>query len=106
MDAGAATANSNNYGSLPGFYLATDPATAVHFAAAAGQDPAVLQYYVNNTALKGLQQAGAVLGPVPGGPTSTMAFPGQQLYVPVTAFPTFNGYLVSGRIILMGIARP
>ena len=106
LDAGAATANSNNYGSLPGFYLATDPATAVHFAAAAGQDPAVLQYYVNNTALKGLQQAGAVLGPVPGGPTSTMAFPGQQLYVPVTAFPTFNGYLVSGRIILMGIARP
>jgi RHS repeat-associated protein len=102
LDAAAAAANSNNYGSLPGFYLATDPATAVHFAAAAGNDPAVLQYYVNNTALEGLQQAGAVLGPVPGGPTSTMAFPGQQLFVPVTAFPAFNGYLLSGRIILMG----
>ena len=103
LDAGVAAANSNNYGSPPGFYLATDPATAVHFAAGAGNDPAVLQYYVTNTALTGLQQAGAVLGPVPGGPTSTMAFPGQQLYVPITAFPAFNGYLLNGRIILMGI---
>ena len=88
LDAGAAAAN-NRYGpkSPPGFYLATDPATAVHFAATAGKTP-------------------AVLGPVPGSLTQGRALPGNELYVPVTAFPTFNSYLLSGRIILMQVHLP
>jgi hypothetical protein len=107
LDAGAAAANSNNSrGALPGFYLATHPDTAWHFAANAGDKGSggsVLQYYINQRALKGLQSAGAVLGPIPG---NKPVFPGQQLFVPVTAFPTFNAYLATGRIIVQPYTGP
>ncbi len=107
LAASAAAANSNKFrGALPGFYLATDPDTAWHFAAVAGDKGSggtVLQYYINNTALSGLQSAGAVLGPIPG---SKPAFPGQELFVPVTAFPAFNSYLATGRIIVQPYTGP
>jgi hypothetical protein len=107
LDAGAAANNDNGYGSAAGFYLATDPATAVHFAAVAGQQagntPAVLTYQINSSAMVGLQAAGSTFGPVPGGPTNSTSFPGYQLFVPATAFPAFNSFLQSGGIRLTGV---
>jgi hypothetical protein len=29
-----------------------------------------------------------------------VSFAGQQLFVPITAFPVFNGYMLSGRIFV------
>jgi hypothetical protein len=106
LDAGASAANSNQFGSAPGFYLATDPNTAAHFAAVAaeqsGNSGVVLQYQINNQAMAGLQAAGSTIGPVPGGPSRYTSFPGVQLFVPVTAYPVFNGFLSSGGIVLVG----
>ena len=104
MSAQAAAVNNNGFGSAPGFYLASDPDTAAHFAHVAaeqsGQPAMVVRYHIFNSALKGLQGAGATLGSVPGGPTRYTSFPGQQLFVPITAFPAFNGYMLNGRIIV------
>lgn len=106
LDAGASAANSNQFGSAPGFYLATDPDTAAHFASVAaeqsGNPGVVLQYQISNQALQGLQGAGATIGPVPGGPSRYTSFPGDQLFVPVNAYPVFNGFLSSGGIKLVG----
>ena len=35
-------------------------------------------------------------------PTRYKSFPGQELFVPATAFPTFNEYMLSGRIFVTG----
>jgi RHS repeat-associated protein len=106
LDAGASAANSNDFGSALGFYLASDPDTAAHFAAVAaeqsGKPGAVLQYQISNQALEGLQAAGSTIGPVPGGPSRYTSFPGVELFVPVTAYPAFNGFLSSGGITVVG----
>ena len=106
LDAGASAANNNQFGSSPGFYMASDPDTAAHFAAVASERSGipgfVLQYQISNQALNGLRAAGSTIGPVPGGPSRYTSFPGVQLFVPVTAYPVFSGFLSSGGIVLVG----
>jgi hypothetical protein len=84
----AIAASARVHGGPPGFYLSTVQADAEHFAAY--RDPgAVIGFSLSSLALARLVEAGAVQRPIPGGKKSPLFF-GDELYVPTTAFATFN----------------
>jgi hypothetical protein len=76
--------NRNFQLAAPGFYLATDPATAHDFGARAGggEGYTVLTYTFTQEAFESLSAAGARFQPVPG----RLQYPGQEYVIPPTAF--------------------
>jgi hypothetical protein len=59
----------------------------------------VVEYEVSPVALEQLAAAGAVQKPIPVGLRSPR-FSGDELFVPIDAFETFNGLMVAGEIRL------
>lgn len=81
----------------PGFFLAVEYDDAEYFALRRGRG-AVLRYEVSGTALRKLERAGLVQGPIPPGWLFTPV--GDQLLVPVDAFNLFNNLLFAGEIVV------
>ena len=98
LETGAAAARSA--GAPSGFYLATDSATAQHFALTRSPG-GVLQYQLSPSAVTQLRGAGARIGPIAPGPNGFPVFPGQEFVVPPDAFGLFNGLRSSGQIIVL-----
>jgi hypothetical protein len=101
LSGSAAAANSNIQGAAPGFYLATTIADAADFAVDKGSGGVVLQYNIQASAMVALQGAGATIGPITPGANGFPIYQGPQLFVPVTAFPVFNGGLATGTITVL-----
>lgn len=82
-----------------GFYLATSPFTAEHFAAVQaglkGDDGTILSYMLTNRALSGLSASGAYFRSIQGNNSYT---PGYEYYIPPSAFETFNALRASNQI--------
>ncbi|MDP5209743.1 RHS repeat-associated core domain-containing protein [Microbulbifer sp. 2205BS26-8] len=82
-----------------GFYLATSPFTAEHFASVQGglkgDGGVVLSYMLTNQALSGLSASGAYFRNIQGNNSYT---PGYEYYIPPNAFETFNALRASNQI--------
>jgi len=90
-----------------GFYLATDYYDAVYFATRAGPKPGVIAYSISQRGLAQLTAAGAVEREIPpGGIQQAGRFEGRELYIPPTAFPTFNRLLTTGDITVSPAPTP
>ena len=83
----------------PGFYLATDKDAALYFASRSGSSYGVMGYAISGKAYGALSAAGAVERPVPaGGIQQAGQIPGNELYIPPSAFPVFNEMMGAGEI--------
>jgi hypothetical protein len=94
----AAKAAAGKIDGAPGFFLATHRDAATYFAMRRAPG-AVLQYNFSATATTRLGAKGAVLRPIPAGGMRG-GFPGQEFFVPPTAFRTFNSLMRSGHIVI------
>jgi RHS repeat-associated protein len=95
------TAGSGKIDGPPGFYLATDPDAAAYFALR--RQGAILQYTLTQSAYDSLMSGGAQFGSIP--PGGMAYFPGYQLLIPPSLFPTFNGLQGSGQIVVAPYAH-
>jgi RHS repeat-associated protein len=97
LSASAAAAN-RTHGQL-GFYLATDMYSAEVFGFYKAANPSVLRYSIRAPAFNQLLGQGAYLQPIPQGGFRE-APPGQELFIPPSAFPLFNQLRWSGEIFV------
>lgn len=81
------------------FYLADECLAAERFAAVRsepGNPGATLTFHVDRSAFDALIRAGSVFGPIPQGAAGWI--PGNQLFIPPTAFPIFDTLRGAGKI--------
>jgi hypothetical protein len=94
-DLDGVTAAANKVDGPPGFFLATE-FDAAEFFALRRSPAAVLKYELTDDALSQLQAAGAVQQLIPFGGKALL--PGEELVVPVQAFPLFNQLRAAGEV--------
>jgi hypothetical protein len=84
----------------PGFFLATDLASAEFFAIRRSPG-VVVEFQLSPDAVRDLMSAGMIRQPLPVGPRSPPGLAGDELLVPPDAFALFNRLRASGRIIVV-----
>lgn len=92
----ASTAAAGKLDGPPGFFLATERDAAVYFALRRSPG-AVIEYQLSGAARAELGAAGSVLRPIPAGGMAG-GFPGQEYFIPNSAFDTFNRLFSAGHI--------
>jgi hypothetical protein len=96
LDANKAAANHTD--GPGGFFMATREGDAEFFAARIGSG-AVIKIEISDSAMAQLIDAGAVSGPIPGGPNSP-TFEGYEFHVPTSGFDLFNQLESAGEIVV------
>lgn len=94
----AALANARKIDGPPGFFLATALPDAEFFGVRRGQG-VVIRFQFSPEAVRRLAAAGMMRRPIPRGPRSPW-FVADELYVPPSAFDTFNRLRQAGEIRL------
>jgi hypothetical protein len=84
----------------PGFFLATDLASAEFFAIRRSPG-VVVEFQFSPDAVRDLMSAGMIQQPLPIGPRSPPGLAGDEWIVPPTAFDLFNRLRAAGKITVV-----
>jgi hypothetical protein len=90
------TALTHHWNGAPGFYLATEQTDAEFFALRRAPGY-IVAFDIDDDVIEELVVLGAVRKPIPESPGSAH-FKGDEIYLPVQCFATFNSARTDGRI--------